>query len=199
MNKDNESQTFSLEALQRRDRAEFARLVEAYSALIYRLALKMLNNPQDAEDILQETFIKAFNHLSEFDGRSSPATWLYRIATNEALMTLRKKHPEMVSVEEPLADAAMSQEPLQILDWCCLPEEDYLTAEGRTALDQAIDQLPGSLRIVFVLRDIGELSTRETAEILNLSEMAVKTRLSRARLRLRELLTAYYSDLLVER
>jgi RNA polymerase sigma-70 factor (ECF subfamily) len=114
-------------------------------------------------------------------------------------MTLRKKHPEMVSVEEPLADAAMSQEPLQILDWCCLPEEDYLTAEGRTALDQAIDQLPGSLRIVFVLRDIGELSTRETAEILNLSEMAVKTRLSRARLRLRELLTAYYSDLLVER
>jgi RNA polymerase sigma-70 factor (ECF subfamily) len=199
MDNENRQPVFSLEKLRQGDRAEFARLVEAYSPLIYRLGLKMLNNPQDAEDILQETFIKAYQHLGDFDGRSSPATWLYRIATNEALMSLRKKRPELVSLEEPLADSAEPQEPMQILDWCCLPEEDYLTAESLEALDRAIDALPASLRIVFVLRDIQGLSTREVAEILDLSETAVKTRLSRARLRLRELLTTYFGDILSER
>ena len=87
------------------------------------------------------------------------------------------------------------QEPLQIVDWCCLPEDEYLTAEGRLRLDQAAERLPESLRIVFVLRDIEGLSTRETAEVLNISEMAVKTRLSRARLRLREDLSKYYGKL----
>lgn len=199
MDSENRQQVFSLEKLRQGDRAEFARLVEAYSPLIYRLGLKMLNNPQDAEDILQETFIKAYQHLGDFDGRSSPATWLYRIATNEALMSLRKKRPELVSLEEPLSGSTEPQEPMQILDWCCLPEEDYLTAESLQALDRAIDALPASLRIVFVLRDIQGLSTREVAEILDLSETAVKTRLSRARLRLRELLTAYFGDILSER
>jgi len=199
MDNENRQQDFSLEKLRQGDRAEFARLVEAYSPLIYRLGLKMLNNPQDAEDILQETFIKAYQHLGDFDGRSSPATWLYRIATNEALMSLRKKRPELISLEEPLSDTSQPQEPMQILDWCCLPEEDYLTAESLEALDRSIDALPASLRIVFVLRDIQGLSTREVAEILDLSETAVKTRLSRARLRLRELLTTYFGDILSER
>jgi RNA polymerase sigma-70 factor, ECF subfamily len=199
MNKAKEDHNFSLEALQSGDRAEFARVVEEYSPLIYRLGLKMLNNPQDAEDILQETFLKAYRHLDGFDGRSSLATWLYRIATNEALMSLRKKRPEFVSFEMPNAYDSEPQEPLEIFDWCCMPEEDYLTSEGLAALDRAIDGLPPGLRIVFVLRDIQSLSTRETAEVLDLSEMAVKTRLSRARLRLREALTTYYGDVLQER
>ena len=187
--------TYSLEALKAGDRAEFARIVEDYSPMIYRLGLKMLNNPQDAEDILQETFIKAYKHIGKFDGRSSVSTWLYRIATNEALMSLRKKRPDTVSFEMPSPYETEPQEPLQIVDWCCLPEDEYLTAEGRRWLDQAAERLPESLRIVFVLRDIEGLSTRETAEVLDISEMAVKTRLSRARLRLREDLSTYYGKL----
>jgi RNA polymerase sigma-70 factor (ECF subfamily) len=188
-------QSEALEALRAGDRAEFAQLVEQYSPMIYRLGLKMLNNPQDAEDILQETFIKAYKHIDKFDGRSSISTWLYRIATNEALMSLRKKRPDTVSFDMPSIYESEPQEPLQIVDWCCMPEEEYLTAEGRLRLDQAAVRLPESLRIVFVLRDIEGLSTRETAEVLDISEMAVKTRLSRARLRLREDLSTYYGKL----
>lgn len=195
---DKEQKTISLKALRDGDRAEFARLVEEYSPLIYRLGLKMLNNPQDAEDILQETFIKAYKHIGKFDGRSSISTWLYRIATNEALMSLRKKRPETVSFDIPSTYETEPQEPLQIVDWCCLPEEEFLTAEGRMRLDEAAEQLPDSLRVVFVLRDIEGLSTRETAEVLDISEMAVKTRLSRARLRLREDLSTYFGKLVAK-
>jgi len=192
---DKAQQSEALESLRKGDRAEFAQLVEQYSPMIYRLGLKMLNNPQDAEDILQETFIKAYKHIDKFDGRSSVSTWLYRIATNEALMSLRKKRPDTVSFDMPSIYESEPQEPLQIVDWCCMPEEEYLTAEGRMRLDQAAERLPESLRIVFVLRDIEGLATRETAEVLEISEMAVKTRLSRARLRLREDLSTYYGKL----
>ena len=192
---DKAQQSEALESLRKGDRAEFAQLVEQYSPMIYRLGLKMLNNPQDAEDILQETFIKAYKHIDKFDGRSSVSTWLYRIATNEALMSLRKKRPDTVSFDMPSIYESEPQEPLQFVDWCCMPEEEYLTAEGRMRLDQAAERLPESLRIVFVLRDIEGLATRETAEVLEISEMAVKTRLSRARLRLREDLSTYYGKL----
>ncbi len=189
-----EKEIFSLQALKSGDRAEFARLVETYSGVVYRLAIKMLNNPQDAEDILQETFIKAYQHISGFDGRSSLSTWLYRIATNEALMFLRKRKLITFSIDEPLENSDEEQEPIQIIDWCCLPETELMSSEARAYLDQAIQELPHSLRVVFLLRDIEGLSTLETGEVLNLSETAVKTRLSRARMRLRELLTAYYGD-----
>lgn len=196
MNSNVNTESFSLEALRAGDRGEFARLVEATSGAIYRLALKMLDNPQDAEDVMQDTYLKAYRHLSGFDGRSKISTWLYRIATNEALMLIRKRQPESISIDEPIETSEGEQEPVQIVDWCCLPEEELLSSEGRTHIDRAIDALPHSLRIVFLLRDIEGLSTRETAEVLNLSETAVKTRLSRARLRLREELTAYYAELL---
>jgi RNA polymerase sigma-70 factor, ECF subfamily len=185
---------FSLQDLKAGDRAEFARLVEAYSGHIYRLGLKMLNNPQDAEDILQETFIKAFRHIDGFDGRSRISTWLYRIATNEALMLLRKRHPETISIHETVDTAEGDIEPVQIVDWCCLPESELLSSEGRSKLDQAVDSLPHNLRVVFLLRDIEGLSTKETADVLNMTETAVKTRLSRARLRLREDLSSYYKE-----
>ncbi|MBM3144619.1 MAG: sigma-70 family RNA polymerase sigma factor [Chloroflexi bacterium] len=186
---------FSLEALQNGDQAEFARVVEAYSGYIYRLGMKMLQNPQDAEDILQETFIKAFHAFPRFDGRSKVSTWLYRIAANEALMFLRKKRPDTVSMETRYQDESEDDpEPLQIIDWCCLPEEELISDEVRRHLDESIEQLPESSKIVFILRDIEGLSTQETAEALEISEMAVKTRLHRARLQLRELLTAYFRE-----
>ncbi|MBN2549310.1 MAG: sigma-70 family RNA polymerase sigma factor [Anaerolineales bacterium] len=194
------AEDFSLEALKARDRGEFARVVETYSGLIYRLALKMLGNPQDAEDVLQETFLKAFRSLPNFDGRSSLSTWLYRIATNEALMFLRRNKHLAISLDEPLENADQEEsEPLQIVDWCCLPENELMSAEALSHLDQAVEALSPALRVVFLLRDIEGLSTQETGEVLNLSEMAVKTRLSRARLRLREILTEYYGERVLSR
>jgi len=190
---------FSLDLLRAGDKAEFARLVEAYSGVIYRLAVKMLDNPQDAEDVLQETFIKAYKALTNFDGRSSPSTWLYRIATNEALMVLRKRKQPFVSIDEPLETTGIEQEPLQITDWCCLPEDELMSREAQAYMNEAVEELPPNLRVVFLLRDIEGLSTKETAEVLDLSETAVKTRLSRARLRLREMLTGYHGERVAER
>jgi RNA polymerase sigma-70 factor (ECF subfamily) len=185
---------FDLAALQARDKAEFARLVEQTSPKIYRLALKIVQDAQDAEDVLQETYLKAFRHLPKFAGRSSLSTWLYRIATNEALMHLRRRKPEAYSLDEPLEGDEGEVEPVEIVDWCCLPESELLSGEGRQRLDAAVARLPETLRVVFLLRDIEALSTQETAEVLNLSEVAVKTRLSRARLRLREELSVYYGE-----
>lgn len=195
MSSDKAEISISLEALKSGDRAEFAHLVEMYSPMIYRLGLKMLNNNQDAEDILQETFIKAYRHIGDFDGRSTISTWLYRIATNEALMQIRRKRPQVISFEAPSPNKDELQEPLQIVDWCCLPEQEFLSAESRASLDQAVDQLPTSMKVVFILRDIEGLSTKETAQVLEISETAVKTRLSRARLRLREELSTYFGNL----
>jgi len=184
----------SLEKLRAGDRLEFSRMVEAYSSRLYRLALKMLGNQQDAEDVLQETFIKAFRHLSGFDGRSSISTWLYRIAANEALMLMRKKHLPTISLDEPLEGDKGESEPLQIVDWCCIPEHELMNEEARQQLDKAVQNLPPNLRMAFLLRDIEDLSTQEAADVLGLSENALKTRLSRARLRLREELTTYYGE-----
>ena len=185
---------FSLALLRERDPEEFSRLDDTYSNKVYRLALKMLTQQQDAEDILQETFIKAYRGLKTFDGRSKISTWLFRIATNEALMILRRKQPNFLSLDEPLDSAEGEQEPIQVVDWCCLPEKEFLSDESRERLDAAVQKLPESLRVVFLLRDINDLSTHETADVLGLSETAVKTRLSRARLRLREELSTYYGE-----
>lgn len=198
MDKDWHHDGFSLEALRNGDREQFSRLVEAYSPLIYRLGVKILTNPQDAEDVLQETFIKAYRSLKNFDGRSKLSTWLYRIATNEALMLLRKKRPETVAIEDTQDDPDGNRKPIHIVDWCCLPEEELVSGESLKMLKKAAENLTASLRLVFVLRDIEGMSTRETAEVLDISEAAVKTRLSRARLQLREDLSAYYADRLEE-
>lgn len=190
----------SVEALRAGDREEFSRLVDTYSGPIYRLALKMLGIPTDAEDVLQNTFMKAFQHLKEFEGRSSLSTWLYRIASNEALMLLRKHRPEItLSDAAPEDDDNSDYSPAQFTDWCCLPEDEFLSSESQAALDRAVQHLPETQRIVFVLRDIEGLSIQETSEALNLSETAVKTRLLRARLRLREELSTYYGERLDKR
>jgi RNA polymerase sigma-70 factor, ECF subfamily len=196
-----ESKTeFSLAALRSGDREEFSRLVDAYSGPIYRLALKMLGIPSDAEDVLQNTFLKAFLHLKDFEGRSSLSTWLYRIASNEALMMLRKKRPEITLSElTPENDDNNDYSPAQFIDWHHLPEDEFLSGESQAAMDNAVQHLPENQRIVFILRDIEGLSIQETGEALNLSEAAVKTRLLRARLRLREELSTYYGERLSKR
>lgn len=189
-----EAEGFSLELLHAGNHEEFSRVVETYSNNIYRLAIKMLNNQLDAEDVLQETFIKAFRGLKSFDGRSKISTWLFRIATNEALMILRHKQPIFLSIDEPIDTEEGEQEPKQIIDWCCLPENEFLSDETRERLNTAVQTLPETLRVVFLLRDISDLSTHEVAEVLGLTDTAVKTRLSRARLRLREELSSYFGE-----
>ena len=192
------STEISLEALIAGDRAEFARLVDAYSSPIYRLGLRMLGNPQDAEDVLQNTFLNALTHLASFEGRSSLSTWLYRIAANEALMLIRKKKPE-VNLEDTEDDKNDEDlRPTQIVDWSARPEDELLSGEGKKVLNAAIQTLPESMRLVFLLRDIEGLSIKETAEALNLTETNIKTRLLRARMYLRENLSSYYRERLIE-
>jgi RNA polymerase sigma-70 factor (ECF subfamily) len=189
---DTTTHDFSIEALRAGDRAEFARLVDSFSAPIYRLGLKMLGNAQDAEDVLQNTFLNAFTHLANFEGRSSVSTWLYRIAANEALMTIRRRKSN-VNIEDLQTDDSDDEiMPATFVDWSILPENELLSDESTKMLDAAIKKLPESLRMVFILRDVEELSIKETAEILNLTEVNVKTRLLRARMALREQLSIYY-------
>ena len=188
----NSSQEIPIEKLKTGDREAFASMVDQYSSRLYRVILGIVRDHQEAEDVLQESFIKAYRALDSFESRSALGTWLYRIATNQALMRLRKKTPALVSLESEPADTPKPERPLT--DWCCLPEEDFLSSESRRILDQALENLSHTLRITFVLRDMHELTTRETAKILNISEAAVKTRLSRARMELRNHLSRYYNE-----
>jgi len=187
-------QDFSIEALQNGNRTEFARLVDTYSPQIYRLGLKMLGNQQDAEDVLQNTFLNALTHIAGFEGRASLSTWLYRIAANEALMLIRKRKPNINIEDMQYEDADEVSLPETFVDWSVLPEKELLTGEGKKAIETAVKRLPENLRMVFVLRDVEGISIKETAEILNLTEVNVKTRLLRARMALREQLSSYYAE-----
>ncbi|MBI5305346.1 MAG: sigma-70 family RNA polymerase sigma factor [Chloroflexi bacterium] len=176
------------------DKSACAACIEQHSPAVYRIALRVVGNPADAEDVMQETFLSAFKAIDTFEWRSGLATWLYRIAYNAALMRLRKPGRHAVSVEELAEGEGIIETPRQLFDWCCLPDAEYATTEARAELERAISQLPEKLRAVFVLRDLEELSTEATARVLGLSNEAVKTRLHRARLWLRERLTDYFRE-----
>lgn len=152
-----------------------------------------MKDPQEAEEVLQETFISAFRALPRFEGRSRLGTWLYRIAYNAALMRLRKRPVPTESLDEPVTSENGDQMPRQLVDWGSTPDDLLLKRELRTVLHAALDTLPATLRSVFVLRDIEGLSTAETAEVLSLTETNVKVRLHRARVALRERLTGYFA------
>lgn len=177
------------------DKAACALCIEEYGPGVYRLALRLMQNEADAEDVMQETFLNAFKAIDTFEGRSSLGTWLYRITYNNAMMRLRRPSPDTMSVDEALANGDTGLPlPRQFYDWCCLPEQDIQKDEVRQQLQAAIGTLSPALRSVFVLREGEGLSTRETAVALDVSEDVVKTRLRRARLQLREQLTAYFAE-----
>jgi len=179
-------------ALQQGDPDAFAELVERHSETIYNLALRMMNNPQEAEEVLQDTFVSAFRALGRFEGRSQLSTWLYRIAYNAALMRLRRRELPTTSLDEPLLSDEGEPMPRQLVDWSAVPDELLLKGELDAVLREAVDRLPEGSRAVFVLRDIEGLSTAETAAVLELTETNVKVRLHRARMALRESLTEYF-------
>jgi len=189
----------SIDALKNGDREAFAQLVDQTSGHIYRVAQQILGNEQDAEDVLQEAYIKAYRSLPDFEGRSSLTTWLYRIAVNEALMALRKRKPQVFSMDEGNSNEDEAEsESMEILDWCCMPEGELLSSESRLFLDQAVQRLPANLRVVFVMRDLEGLSIQDTAQALGISENNVKTRLLRARLKLRQELSLYFGGKMQE-
>ena len=175
---------------QQDDERAFGELVVRYESKVYSLALKMLRNPEDAEDVLQDTFLRAYRGIKSFQGASTFSTWIYRITANSALMRLRKKQLPTVSIEEQEEKEA----PVNVVDWTPGPVEQVLNDELHRVMDEAIEGLPPEFRQVFILRDVEELSNAEVAEILDLSVAAVKSRLHRARLKVRNRLAGYFSE-----
>ncbi len=174
------------------DTGAFSELVRRYEGKIFRLAQHVTQNREDAEDVLQETFLKAYEHLDQFKGDSKFYTWVVRIAVNQALMKLRRrKTDKSVSLDETI-DTGEDTVTREVATWDEDPEERFSREELNGILDDAIDSLEPLYRSVFVLRDVEELSTEETAQALGLSIPAVKSRLLRARLQLREKLTRFF-------
>lgn len=173
------------------DKAACDTCIQIHFPAVYRLALRLTRDPHEAEDVAQETFLNAFRAIGTFDGRARLGTWLYRIATNTALMRLRAASLETVPVDDP-DDGEIT--PPELYDWCCLPEKDLERAEVRVVVERAISELPAGLRTVFVLRELEGFSTEEAAEALAVSTAVVKTRLHRARVAMREHLASYFSE-----
>lgn len=174
------------------DFVAFETLVNLTEGKIYHHLLRLVGNPDDARELLQETYLSAYKHLKSFKGDSAFSTWVYRIATNHALMRLRKNNPETVGLDEIAVPSHEELKKRTISDWALNPREAALRKEVRSLLDRAIQDLPPTYRAVVVLRDVDDLSTAETARILGISEGAVKTRLHRARIFLREALSPYF-------
>src|SRR5512142_198733 len=174
------------------DDSAFEELVRRYDRNVFRIAQHITQNREDAEDVVQEAFLKAYGNLAQFQEQSKFYTWLVRIAVNEALMKLRRRRPErMVSLDEDVKTEDDTL-PREVADWSPNPEQMYNQAELRDILTRTVQGLPAGFRTVFVLRDVEGLSTEETAEALDLSIPAVKSRLLRARLQLRDRLERYF-------
>ncbi len=175
------------------DNRAFDELVRRYQDKVYRLSYKILRHEDDAAEALQDAFLSAYRGLRNFKVESTFSTWLYRIATNASLMKYRKRRDNHVSLEQSQSQNE-DAEPLQVPDWSTQPVAELLTAETREVMEEGIQRLPEELRTVFVLRDVEGLSNAEVAEILELSVAAVKSRLHRARIALRERLNRYFAD-----
>jgi RNA polymerase sigma-70 factor (ECF subfamily) len=187
-----EEESALVETARQGDPRAFSELMRRYEAKIFRLAQHITQNREDAEDVLQEAFLKAYEHLDQFQGNSKFYTWIVRIAVNQALMKLRKrKSDRSVSLDEGI-DTGEDTVVREIAAWDPDPEQRYSQDELGEILDAAVQSLAPPYRTVFVLRDIEELSTEETAEALDLTVPAVKSRLLRARLQLREKLTRFF-------
>lgn len=174
-------------------------LVSRYEGKVYNLAYKMMGNRDDAEDVLQDAFLSAIRALGDFREESSFSTWIYRIATNAALTRLRKRgrkeKSEAEFLDEVYSVKKQAHEPSMMVDWSDSPVKSLLEEEARGMMGEAIGQLPESYRVVFVLRDVQGLPAAEVGEILGLSVPAVKSRLHRARMFLRNSLSRYFEEI----
>jgi RNA polymerase sigma-70 factor, ECF subfamily len=174
------------------DAAAFEQLVGRYDGRLFRIAQYITHNREDAQDAVQESFLKVFGKLTQFRENSQFSTWLTRITVNESLTRLRKRVGGEVSIDEDFQSEGHAA-PFEFTDWSPDPYELYGGSELRKILRSELQELQPALMVVFVLRDIEGLSTEQTAEALELTPVAVKARLWRARLRLRERLSKYFS------
>jgi RNA polymerase sigma-70 factor (ECF subfamily) len=182
-----------LDGLRRHDRLACTCLLKWFAPRLYRLALQLTANGDEAEDVVQEGFIQACKEIERFEGRSCVGSWLHRIVLNDGLMRLRKRTPELVSLlEQPDADQPVLPTALQ--DWTSEPGQQLLSVELREAIEQAILDLPQTLRAAVVLRDIEGQSTAEAATRLEISESALKVRLHRGRQAVRNALMPYLEE-----
>jgi RNA polymerase sigma-70 factor, ECF subfamily len=175
------------------DVTAFEQLVKRYDRKLLRIAQSITHNREDSQDAVQEAFWKAYQNLSAFREDSKFSTWLFRITVNQSLMKLRKQR---ATREASLADDFQAEGdilPKEVTDWAPNPEQLYWASELRDILIKCLEELSPILRMVFVLRDIEGLTIDQTAEVLDVSHTAVKARLWRARLQLREGLTKYFS------
>ncbi|HKE33030.1 MAG TPA: sigma-70 family RNA polymerase sigma factor [Candidatus Angelobacter sp.] len=183
-----------VQAAKKGDLEAFSDLVKRYDRNIFRIAQHITHNEDDAQDVVQEAFLKAYQNLDQFQGNSKFYTWLVRIAVNEALMKLRRRRTDRtVSIDEDV-ETEEGTMPREVADWSPNPEQLYGQSELSDILKKTIQGLPPGFRTVFVLRDVEGLSTEETAEMLGLSIPAVKSRLLRARLQLRDRLAKYFKS-----
>jgi RNA polymerase sigma-70 factor, ECF subfamily len=179
-------------ATQNGDLSAFDQLVGRYDRKLFRIAQRVTHNREDSQDAVQESFMKALQHLGEFREHSQFSTWLFSITVNQALMELRHRR---TTTEVSLDEAFPADEdilPREVADWAPNPEELCRASELRDILIKATEELRPILRTVFVLRDVEGLSIDQTAEVLDLTPAAVKTRLCRARLQLRRLVSEYF-------
>src|SRR5437870_5360627 len=173
------------------DVSAFEELVRRYDRNVFRIAQHITQNREDAEDVVQDAFLKAYQNLERFQENSKFYTWLVRIAVNEALMRLRRRRTgKLVSLDEEI-ETGEDTVTREVADWAPNAEQLYSQAEWKDILERTIQGLPAGFRTVFVLRDVEGLSTEETADALNLSIPAVKSRLLRARLQLRDRLAKF--------
>ena len=182
-------------AVRNGDESAFEELVRRYDRKLYRVAQGIIHNHEDAEEVVQAAFLKAYLNLYRFQGNSKFSTWLIRIAMNESFMKLRKQRSnreQPLDTDNAFGPERSSHNRLDLTDWAANPESLYSATELRQILENCLQKLQPRLRVVFVLRDIEGHSISETSGILDLTATAVKTRLSRARLLLREELTRYF-------
>lgn len=176
------------------DFAAFEQLVERHERRLYGLAMGILQHREDAENVVQTTFLKVLEGLKDFREESTFATWVHRIATNTALNVLRKRRGLPTVSLDDTDDDSRTPHPELIADWRGDPARIVEERELRSILARAIDSLPDKYRLVFILRDVEGLSVEETAKLLSISQANVKVRLLRARLALREKLTSVFGD-----
>jgi RNA polymerase sigma-70 factor (ECF subfamily) len=175
--------------LRQRDPNAFAAFFDSHVDRVYRLAMGILGNEADAEEVTQATFVSAMESIDHFEPHARLSTWLYRIAHNHAMMLIRRRHP---------ADALPEDDglpmPTALVDWTTVPEDRLLGDEARQELWTAIAHLPQGLRAAFILRDVEGLSTADCSYAQSITEAACKVRLHRARLLLRERLSVYFAE-----
>jgi RNA polymerase sigma-70 factor (ECF subfamily) len=186
-----------VERAQRGEGAAFAELVQRHQRQLYRLALRMTGSEADAQEVLQEAFLNAYQKLPNFRGEAQFSSWLYRIAANSALMRLRRKRrapdaltDQPLELQGPKFSAEGFLEPQN--DWSQRADSQMMDRELGSAIDQAVAALPDDYRTVFLLKDVDGLSNEEIAAALDLTVPAVKSRLHRARLALREKLGEFF-------